>query len=81
MRWRMGMMALLCGLLCCSAPGMRAEPRAGDAEAIALAAARRPNSAYTLPPARLAEAVRYSRDRTVLEFAGEGWGMLVLLVC
>ena len=80
MRWRgLLTMSLLGWLLCASVPGAHAQPLRADAEAIAMAAARQPNSAYTLPPAKLAEAIRYSRDRTALEFAGEGWQMLVLL--
>lgn len=42
-------------------------------------AADRDPSQYTLPPGKLAQAVAYSRVRSTLHFAEQGWGLLVLL--
>src|ERR1700751_904941 len=49
-------------------------------EARALREAARNHTAYTLPPAKLQTAQALFRIRTALHFAGEGWGILQLLV-
>src|SRR5689334_13971260 len=38
----------------------------------------RESKTYTLPPDKLAKAIRYSTPRNRLYFAGAAWGMLVL---
>jgi STE24 endopeptidase len=38
------------------------------------------NSTYTLPPDKLAKAIRLTHDRTILQFAEEIWGILFLLL-
>jgi STE24 endopeptidase len=37
-------------------------------------------AAYSLPPEKLARAIAYSRQRTVLGFVDTGWGVVVLLL-
>lgn len=41
---------------------------------------REQRPAYTLPPEKLAKAIRYSRARTTLGFVDTGWGIAVLLL-
>lgn len=36
--------------------------------------------AYSLPPDKLAQAIRYSRIRVILDFVGSGWGILQLVL-
>ena len=38
------------------------------------------NAAYSLPPEKLAKAIRLTRDYTILQFAQEAWGILFLLL-
>ena len=49
-------------------------------EAKALQEAAQNRTAYTLPPEKLASAKELFRARTTLHFAGEGWGILQLLL-
>jgi hypothetical protein len=42
--------------------------------------AQRPAPAYTLPPAILAKAITLTRLRTLLDFGGTAWSILVLLL-
>ncbi len=58
-------------------PGM-AHGRPTAAEALALAAARAPNAAYTLHGATLARAIHYSRATDALGLGAEVWRLLVL---
>lgn len=59
-----------------AARSVQAQP---SAEALALAAARAPNSAYTLPPATLERAIHYSRATDLLGLGAQIWRLLVLL--
>ena len=54
-------------------------PTVGDAEALALAAARAPNTAYTLAPAVLERAIHYSHATDALGFVAPLWRLGVLL--
>lgn len=49
-------------------------------EAAAISAARNDRSAYTLPPDKLAKAQALSHIRTMLQFGGTLWGIVVLLL-
>jgi STE24 endopeptidase len=51
-----------------------------SAETSALREAAQNHTAYTLPPEKLQTAQTLFRVRTTLHFAGEGWGILQLLV-
>lgn len=66
-------------LVCISVLAARSTPAQPDAEALALAAAHAPNSAYTLPPATLDRAIRYSRATDALGLGVQIWRLLVLL--
>ena len=54
--------------------------RATPTEAAAMAAAENDHTAYTLPPDKLAKAETLKRIRTVVDFGGEAWGIVVLLL-
>jgi len=54
--------------------------RTTPAEAQALRAATQNRTAYTLPPEKLKSAQELFRARTTLHFAGEGWGILQLVL-
>ncbi|WP_254063668.1 M48 family metallopeptidase [Granulicella sp. S190] len=54
--------------------------RATPTEAQALREAAQNRTAYTLPPEKLKLAKELFRDRTVLHFASEGWGILQLVL-
>ena len=60
-------------------PALASAQQFTDAEALALAAAHAPNTAYVLSPATLVRAVRYSRATDALGLAAQLWPMLVLL--
>jgi STE24 endopeptidase len=49
-------------------------------EALALRQAALNRAAYTLPPEKLKPAEELFRARTTLHFAGEGWGILLLVL-
>src|ERR1700742_862083 len=49
-------------------------------EALALQQAAQDRTAYTLPPEKLKQAQELFRARTLLHFAGEGWGILQLVL-
>lgn len=74
---RVGVALLGIWLLVAAAATVRSP--VGDAEALALAAAHAPNSAYTLPPATLQRAIHYSRATDALGLGAPLWRMLVLL--
>src|SRR6266576_3986200 len=54
--------------------------RTTPTEALALRRAAVDRPAYTLPPDKLKPAQELFRARTALHFAGEGWGILQLLM-
>jgi len=54
--------------------------RTTPTEAQALREAAQDRTAYTLPPEKLKSAVELFRLRTILHFAGEGWGILQLVL-
>jgi len=56
------------------------EQRTTPTEALALRQAAQNRPAYTLPPAKLQTAQALFRERTVLHFVGEGWGILQLVL-
>jgi STE24 endopeptidase len=49
-------------------------------EALAVRQAAQNRAAYTLPPEMLRTAQALFRERTILHFAGEGWGILQVLI-
>lgn len=69
------------GLLARMVPGAALHFAVGDAST-ASAQTSTPNTkaAYTLPPEKLAKAIRLSRDYTILQFAETGWQVLFLLL-
>jgi STE24 endopeptidase len=56
------------------------EQRTTPTEALAFRQAAQNRPAYTLPPGKLQTAQALFRERTVLHFVGEGWGILQLVL-
>jgi STE24 endopeptidase len=54
--------------------------RTTPTEALAVRQAAQNRAAYTLPPEELRTAQALFRERTILHFVGEGWGILQVLV-
>ena len=68
-------------LLATSIPGSSVPFAQGDASATTTQTpAPNTNAAYSLPPEKLAKAIRLSRDYTILQFAATAWQLIFLVL-
>ena len=62
-----------------AAPAFGQTPLPAQATATAAAQQKAPPTQYSLPPQKLQRAIEYAQDRYWLHFAGELWGIAVLI--
>ena len=86
-QWTFGSLALtlMCVWLSTFPQAQAATLPTGPAHFAATEPASKPapqnaNAAYSLPPEKLAKAIRLSRDYTILQFAQQAWEILFLLL-